>query len=137
MVLGLNSPVIVLVSKEHFFERSIPSTGTFSPTLTKIVSPIFTFSGVFWIIFSPSLTFALGEYVEGIAVMLFYQIGEMFQAVAVNNSRDNINALIDIKPEFANVKEGENIMKKTQKTPRREIEKAKRELTEIREQENE
>ncbi len=47
MVLGLNSPVIVLVSKEHFFERSIPSTGTFSPTLTKIVSPIFTFSGVF------------------------------------------------------------------------------------------
>ena len=57
--------------------------------------------------------FALGEYVEGIAVMLFYQIGEMFQAVAVNNSRDNINALIDIKPEFANVKEGENIIQKT------------------------
>ena len=56
---------------------------------------------------------ALGEYVEGIAVMLFYQIGEMFQAVAVNNSRDNINALIDIKPEFANVKEGENIIQKT------------------------
>ncbi|WP_141050850.1 heavy metal translocating P-type ATPase [Aliarcobacter cryaerophilus] len=56
--------------------------------------------------------FALGEYVEGIAVMLFYQIGEMFQAVAVNNSRDNINALIDIKPEFANVKEGENIIQK-------------------------
>ena len=57
--------------------------------------------------------FALSEYVEGIAVMLFYQIGEMFQAVAVNNSRDNINALIDIKPEFANVKEGENIIQKT------------------------
>jgi Cd2+/Zn2+-exporting ATPase len=57
--------------------------------------------------------FALGEYVEGIAVMLFYQIGEMFQAVAVNNSRDNINALIDIKPEFANVKVGENIIQKT------------------------
>ena len=57
--------------------------------------------------------FALGEYVEGIAVMLFYQIGEMFQAVAVNNSRDNINALIDIKPEFVNVKEGENIIQKT------------------------
>jgi len=57
--------------------------------------------------------FALGEYVEGIAVMLFYQVGEMFQAVAVNNSRDNINALIAIKPEFANVKEGENIIQKT------------------------
>ncbi len=57
--------------------------------------------------------FALGEYVEGIAVMVFYQIGEMFQAVAVNNSRDSINALIDIKPESANVKEGEKIVQKS------------------------
>ncbi|RXK01288.1 cadmium-translocating P-type ATPase [Arcobacter sp. CECT 8986] len=56
--------------------------------------------------------FALGEYVEGIAVMIFYQIGEMFQAVAVNNSRDSINSLLDIKPEFANVKENENIVQK-------------------------
>ncbi|AXX92880.1 cadmium-translocating P-type ATPase [Malaciobacter molluscorum LMG 25693] len=56
--------------------------------------------------------FALGEYVEGISVMIFYQIGEMFQSVAVNNSRDSINALIDIKPEFANVKEKENIIQK-------------------------
>lgn len=57
--------------------------------------------------------FALGDFVEGIAVMVFYQIGEMFQKVAVNNSKDSINALIDIKPEFANIKEGENIIKKT------------------------
>ncbi|AXX87604.1 heavy metal translocating P-type ATPase [Malaciobacter marinus] len=56
--------------------------------------------------------FALGEYVEGIAVMIFYQVGEMFQAVAVNNSRDSINSLLDIKPEFANVKDGEEIVQK-------------------------
>ncbi|MDY0193122.1 MAG: heavy metal translocating P-type ATPase [Aliarcobacter butzleri] len=56
--------------------------------------------------------FALGDFVEGIAVMVFYQIGEMFQKVAVNNSRDSINSLLDIKPEYANVKEGENVLQK-------------------------
>ncbi|MCT7553141.1 heavy metal translocating P-type ATPase [Aliarcobacter butzleri] len=57
--------------------------------------------------------FVLGDFVEGIAVMVFYQIGEMFQKVAVNNSRDSINSLLDIKPEYANVKEGENVFQKT------------------------
>ena len=56
---------------------------------------------------------ALFDFVEAIAVMVFYQVGEMFQRVAVNNSRDSINALIDIKPEFAFVKEGETIVQKT------------------------
>ena len=56
--------------------------------------------------------FSLNDFVEGISVMIFYQIGEMFQSVAVNNSRDNINALLDIKPEFANIKVGENIVQK-------------------------
>ncbi|MDN5068920.1 heavy metal translocating P-type ATPase [Aliarcobacter butzleri] len=56
--------------------------------------------------------FALGDFVEGIAVMVFYQIGEMFQKVAVNNSRDSINSLLDIKPEFANVKEDDNVIQK-------------------------
>ena len=56
--------------------------------------------------------FSLNDFVEGISVMIFYQIGEMFQGVAVNNSRDNINALLDIKPEFANIKVGENIVQK-------------------------
>ena len=49
----------------------------------------------------------LGEYVEGAAVMLFYQIGELFQAVAVGKSRRNISALMDIRPDYANL-EGEN-----------------------------
>ena len=56
---------------------------------------------------------ALFDFVEAIAVMVFYQVGEMFQRVAVNNSRDSINALIDIKPEFAFVKEGEAVVQKT------------------------
>lgn len=45
----------------------------------------------------------LGEYQEGVAVMLFYQIGELFQAVAVGRSRRNISALMDIRPDFANI----------------------------------
>ena len=49
-----------------------------------------------------------GDYVEGIAVMLFYQIGELFQSYAVGKSRRNITALMDIRPDYANVeKEGE------------------------------
>lgn len=53
---------------------------------------------------------ALGEYLEGTAVMLFYQIGELFQSYAVGKSRKNITALMDIRPDYANVeKDGELI----------------------------
>ena len=45
----------------------------------------------------------LGEYVEGAAVMLFYQIGELFQSYAVGKSRRNISELMDIRPDYANV----------------------------------
>lgn len=44
-----------------------------------------------------------GDYVEAIAVMLFYQIGELFQSYAVGKSRKNISALMDIRPDYANV----------------------------------
>ena len=44
-----------------------------------------------------------GDYVEGIAVMLFYQIGELFQSYAVDKSRRNISALMDIRPDYANI----------------------------------
>ena len=47
--------------------------------------------------------FALGDYVEGCAVILFYQIGELFQSVAVGKSRKNIAALMDIRPDYANL----------------------------------
>jgi Cd2+/Zn2+-exporting ATPase len=55
--------------------------------------------------------FAIGEYPEGVAVMLFYQIGEFFQDAAVNNSRKSIKALMDIRPDYANLKLGEEIKK--------------------------
>ncbi len=45
----------------------------------------------------------LGEYTEGVAVMLFYQIGELFESVAVGRSRKNISELMDIRPDYANV----------------------------------
>jgi Cd2+/Zn2+-exporting ATPase len=50
---------------------------------------------------------ALGEYTEGVAVMLFYQIGELFQSYAVGKSRQNISDLMDIRPDYANI-ENEN-----------------------------
>ena len=46
---------------------------------------------------------ALGDYKEGVAVMLFYQIGELFQSYAVGRSRKNISELMDIRPDYANV----------------------------------
>lgn len=46
---------------------------------------------------------ALGEYTEGVAVMLFYQIGEWFQSYAVGKSRRNISQLMDIRPDYANI----------------------------------
>lgn len=46
---------------------------------------------------------AIGEFREGVAVMLFYQIGELFQSVAVGKSRKNIAALMDIRPDYANI----------------------------------
>ena len=49
---------------------------------------------------------ALGDYAEGVAVMLFYQIGELFQSYAVGRSRQNISALMDIRPDYANIEGG-------------------------------
>ena len=46
---------------------------------------------------------ALGEYMEGAAVMLFYQVGELFQSYAVGKSRKNISELMDIRPDYANI----------------------------------
>lgn len=54
---------------------------------------------------------ALGEFREGVAVMLFYQIGELFQSVAVGKSRKNIAALMDIRPDYANIVVDDHIEK--------------------------
>ncbi len=50
---------------------------------------------------------AIGEYPEAVAVMLFYQVGELFQSVAVGKSRKSISALMDIRPDYAVVLRGE------------------------------
>ena len=55
--------------------------------------------------------FAIGEYPEGVAVMLFYQLGELFQGLAVNNSRKSIVSLMDIRPDYANIKVEKGIKK--------------------------
>lgn len=53
--------------------------------------------------------FLVGEYPEGVAVMLFYQVGELFQSYAVDKSRNSITELMDIYPEYANVKRGDTV----------------------------
>ena len=55
--------------------------------------------------------FAIGEYPEGVAVMLFYQLGELFQSIAVNRSRNSIADLMNIRPDYANLKTGNDIEK--------------------------
>lgn len=55
--------------------------------------------------------FSIKEFPEGVAVMLFYQVGEFFQDYAVDRSRESITALMDIRPDFANIKVGSEIIK--------------------------
>ena len=55
--------------------------------------------------------FGIGEYPEAVAVMLFYQIGELFQDYAVDKSRKSISSLMDIRPDFANIYRNEKIEK--------------------------
>nr|WP_291640890.1 heavy metal translocating P-type ATPase [Clostridium sp.] len=55
--------------------------------------------------------FSIGQFAEGVGVMLFYQVGEFFQDVAVNKSRKSITALMDIRPDYANKKVNGEIIK--------------------------
>ncbi|KXB45206.1 cadmium-exporting ATPase [Tissierellia bacterium KA00581] len=55
--------------------------------------------------------FFIGEYPEGVAVMLFYQVGELFQSYAVGKTRKSIASLMDIRPDYANVKKGDELVK--------------------------
>lgn len=56
--------------------------------------------------------FAIGEYPEAVAVMLFYQIGELFMDVAVDRSRDSISRLMDIRPDHANVEDADGTLRR-------------------------
>lgn len=53
--------------------------------------------------------FLIGDYPEGVGVMLFYQVGELFQSYAVNQSRKSIASLMDIRPDYANLKRGDQL----------------------------
>ena len=76
------------------------------PILQKAVKNLFygqVFDENFLMAIATVGAFALGEYSEGVAVMLFYQIGEFFQNYAVNKSRKSISGLMDIRPDYANM----------------------------------
>ena len=62
--------------------------------------------------------FIIGEYPEAVAVMLFYQIGEFFQDLAVNKSRKSISDLMDIRPDVAYIKDGDDVKKVSPETIR-------------------
>ena len=53
----------------------------------------------------------IGEYPEAVAVMLFYQVGELFQSVAVSRSRQSISALMDIRPDYANIEKDGHLLR--------------------------
>ena len=55
--------------------------------------------------------FIVGDFAEAIAVMMFYQVGELFQDYAVDQSRDSIAALMNIRPDYANVQRGDTLEK--------------------------
>ncbi|WP_138494863.1 heavy metal translocating P-type ATPase [Paenibacillus pinistramenti] len=55
--------------------------------------------------------FGIGQYPEGVAVMLFYQVGELFQGLAVNRSRKSITSLMNIRPDYANLKTGSEVQR--------------------------
>ncbi|MCI8335806.1 MAG: cadmium-translocating P-type ATPase [Peptococcaceae bacterium] len=80
------------------------------PILTKALRNIFRgniFDENFLMAIATLGAFAIGEYPEAVAVMLFYQVGELFQSYAVSKSRKSIADLMDICPEYANVKQGD------------------------------
>lgn len=82
------------------------------PILQKAVKNLFygqVFDENFLMAIATVGAFALGEYSEGVAVMLFYQIGEFFQNYAVNKSRKSISGLMDIRPDFANLTKGKKV----------------------------
>lgn len=55
--------------------------------------------------------FAIGDYEEAVGVMLFFQVGELFQSYAVDQSRKSISGLMDIRPDYANLKRGDDILR--------------------------
>lgn len=82
------------------------------PILQKAVKNLFygqVFDENFLMTIATVGAFALGEYSEGVAVMLFYQIGEFFQNYAVNKSRKSISGLMDIRPDYANLTKGKKV----------------------------
>ena len=86
-----------------------------SPVLLKAIRNIFkgkVFDENFLMSLATVGAFIIGEYPEAVAVMLFYEIGELFQSYAVDKSRKSIADLMDIRPDYANVKYGDEIVKK-------------------------
>jgi Cd2+/Zn2+-exporting ATPase len=102
--LGFMLPLTSL-TKKLIFLLSYLFVGT--EVLLKAIKNIFkgqVFDENFLMAIATIGAFAIGEFPEAVAVMVFYQIGELFQDMAVNRSRKSIQALMDIRPDYANLK---------------------------------
>lgn len=101
---------IVLLKPEHQWLELILYIGVYliigGDIVKKAVTNIFrgeVFDENFLMSIATIGAFFVGEYVEGVAVMLFYQVGELFQSYAVDQSRKSISSLMDIRPDYANL----------------------------------
>ena len=114
------SSIIVVISfliplniiKTFFFVVAYLIVGY--PIIKKAVTNIFhgeVFDENFLMTIATIGAFLTGEYLEGVLVMLLYQVGELFQSYAVASSRKSITELMDIRPDYANLKDGEKYKK--------------------------
>lgn len=103
-IFGLNDPVVYNIILVVFVIAYIIIGGEVLKTAAVNILHGQIFDENFLMTIATIGAFLVGEYPEAVAVMLFYQIGEMFQSYAVNKSRRSIAELMDIKPETANLK---------------------------------
>lgn len=103
-IFGLNDPVVDNIILVVFVIAYIIIGGEVLKTAAVNILHGQIFDENFLMTIATIGAFLVGEYPEAVAVMLFYQIGEMFQSYAVNKSRRSIAELMDIKPETANLK---------------------------------
>ncbi len=118
LVILLSGLIIEHLFNAHFFEgwiKIVWYVAAYLPVGLPVLKHAFislnkgeVFTEFFLMSIATIGAMAIGEYPEGVAVMLFYAIGELFQSAAVSRAKNNIKALLDVRPKIANVLRGGN-----------------------------
>ena len=112
LIVGLTldfSGTVFFRESEQLYWYAVAYLLVGAPVVKKAVEELirFDFANEFFLMSVATIgAFAIGEYAEAVAVMLFYEIGELFQKNAVDRARGNIKALLDLRPDQATVKRG-------------------------------